>query len=84
MFLKIKVCRLDKASKHGSFYVANFSYHLEVCEIKIDANWILFIKIEQNGMLAAIFWKFSNFINIVTDYSNAIIELIEIASFHKE
>ena len=27
--------------------------------------------VEQNGMLAAIFWKFSNFINIVTDYSNA-------------
>ena len=28
-------------------------------------------------MLAAIFWKFSNFINIVTDYSNAMNELTE-------
>ena len=26
--------------------------------------------VEQNGMLAAIFWKISHFINIVTDYSN--------------
>ena len=33
--------------------------------------------VEQNGMLAAIFWKFSNFINIVTDYSNAMNELTE-------